>query len=87
MDHPDPERGAWTVLRRVRRRAVLVSVDARLERVPAVACEIEDEHPATAHPELTFAAHVLHHRIDHPRTEQNERHADEPLQDRIDPAR
>jgi hypothetical protein len=66
---------------------MFVSVDARLQRVPAVAREVEDQHPAAAQPELALAAEVLHHRVDDPGTQEEERHADDLLEDRIDPIR
>src|SRR5438552_925338 len=87
VDHADAERGARAVLRRMRGGSVLVSVDARLQRVPGVAREIEDEHPAAAQPEVALAAEVLHDRIDHPDAEQHQRDTYDLLEDRVDPVR
>jgi len=71
----------------VRDRLVLVAVDPPLEPVPEVADAVEDEHPAAAHPELALPAHVLDHRDEDPDPEQQQRHADHALEDRIDPGR
>ena len=87
VDHPDPERGLRPVLGGMDRGRVLVAVDARLERAPAVANEVEDEHPAAAEAELALAAKVLINGEEHPHSKQDEGHSDDPLEDRVDPRR
>src|SRR2546426_910682 len=87
VDHSHTERGLRTVLGRVDRRRVLVAVDARLQGAPAVADEVEDEHPSAPKPELTLAAQVLVDGEEYPDTEQDERYADDLFEDRIDPGR
>src|SRR4029077_5506659 len=52
VDHSDAERGLRSVLRRVRDRLVLMTVDPRLEPVPRVPDAVEDEPPPAPHAEL-----------------------------------
>src|SRR5206468_8715501 len=87
VDHPYPEGRLRPVLRRVDGRRVLMAVDARLKSTPAVADEVEDEHPAAAKPELALAAQVLVDREEHPHAEQDERYTDDLFEYRIDPSR
>src|SRR4029077_2347144 len=77
VDHPDAEPRLLAVLRRGDRGRVLVAVDARLQRAPAVANEIENEHPAAAEAELALAAQVLIDGEEHQSAEQHERHTDD----------
>jgi hypothetical protein len=62
-----------------------VAADAVLQAVQAVARGREHEHPAAPQLEVALAAPVEEQRVEDPEAKRDQRQADDPLHDRVDP--